>query len=150
MLLGNSMSNQSLLALFRMTHLRFYSNFACQFTSMIGATVPNFRKIGQVFFTALPKIEILPRKSRLTATSRHSLINNSNNNWARNLNDTFLERSLKTLSIKFYKTYNQWITSNFFFYIYIYKKNQEIYIFSWCDDLWPHIDKIYIDRSDPN
>ena len=48
------MSNQSLLAIFRTTHLRFYSNFACQFTSMREATVPNFRKIGQVFFELQP------------------------------------------------------------------------------------------------
>ena len=57
---ADSMSNQSLLALFRTTHLRFCSNFACQFTSMREASVPNFRKIGQVFFELQPsdKIEI--------------------------------------------------------------------------------------------
>ena len=38
---GDSMSNQSLLVLFRMTHLRFCSNFAGQFTFMREATVPN-------------------------------------------------------------------------------------------------------------
>ena len=48
------MSNQSLLALFRTTHLRFCSNVACQFTSMREASVPNFRKIGQVFFELQP------------------------------------------------------------------------------------------------
>ena len=36
---------------------------------------------------------ILPRKSGLTATSHHSLINNFSHNWARNLTDTVLERS---------------------------------------------------------
>ena len=51
---GDSMSNQSLLALFRTTHLRFRSIFACQFTSMREATVPNFRKIGQAFFELQP------------------------------------------------------------------------------------------------
>ena len=40
-------------ALSRTTHLRFCSTFACQFTSMIEATVPNFRKIGQHIFNNL-------------------------------------------------------------------------------------------------
>ena len=42
----------------------------------------NLRRIGQVFLELCPseKIEILPRKSGLTATSRQSLINNSSNN----------------------------------------------------------------------
>ena len=36
-------------------HLQFGSNFTCLFTSMIEATVPNFRKTGQVFLVDLPK-----------------------------------------------------------------------------------------------
>ena len=50
----DSISNQSVLALFRTTHLRFCSNFACQFTSMREATVPKFRKIYQLFFELCP------------------------------------------------------------------------------------------------
>ena len=62
-LCGDSMSNQSLLALFRTTHLRFCSNFTCLFTSMIEATVPNFRKIGQVFLEIRPpkKLTFYPK-----------------------------------------------------------------------------------------
>ena len=91
--LGDSMSNQSLLALFRTTHLRFCSNFTCLFTSMIEATVPNFRKNGQVFLEKRPpeKLKFYP-KNCLTATSRQSLTNNSGNNLARNLNDTFFRK----------------------------------------------------------
>ena len=60
---GDSMSNQSLLALFRTTHLRFCSNFTGLFTSMIEATVPNFRKIGQVFLEIRPpqKLKFYPK-----------------------------------------------------------------------------------------
>ena len=53
------MSNQSVLALFRMTHLRYCSNFACQFRSIIGTTVPIFRKIGQVFFELRPSQKLI-------------------------------------------------------------------------------------------
>ena len=35
-------------------HLQFCSNCMCLFTSMIEATVPNFRKIGQVFLEIRP------------------------------------------------------------------------------------------------
>ena len=97
--LGDSMSNQSLLALFRTTHLRFCSNFTCLFTSMIEATVPNCRKIGQVFLEIRPpKNWNFPQKLRLTTTSRHSLTNNSSNtiNLSRNLNDTW---SILTLRV---------------------------------------------------
>ena len=48
------LSNQSLLTLFRTTHLRFGSNFAYKFTSMREATVPNFRKIVKYFSSYSP------------------------------------------------------------------------------------------------
>ena len=48
---GDSMSNQSLLPLFRMTHLRFHSNCRPYMPlPMHIETVPNFRTIGLVFF----------------------------------------------------------------------------------------------------
>ena len=44
-------------------HLQFCSNFTCLFTSMIEATVPNFRKIGQVFLQIRPpkKLKFYPK-----------------------------------------------------------------------------------------
>ena len=61
--LEDSMSNQSLLALFRTTLLRFCSHFTCLFISMIEATLPNFRKIGQVFLEIRPskKLKYYPK-----------------------------------------------------------------------------------------
>ena len=62
-------------------HVQFCSKFRCQFTSGRETTVPNFRIIGHVFLELRPsKIDIFPIKSGLTATSRHSLINNFSNN----------------------------------------------------------------------
>ena len=50
--------------------------------------------------TPLPKIYIITRESGLTTTSCQAFINNSSNNWTRNLIDTFLERSHQTLFIR--------------------------------------------------
>ena len=61
---------------------QFCSNFRGQFTPGRQTTVPNFRRIGQLFLELQPlrKIDILPIKPGWTSTSRHSLINNFSNN----------------------------------------------------------------------
>ena len=95
--LGGSMSSQSL------KNLTIFKNFAQilhtnshprekQLCQILEESVSIFRA------TALPKWNLTP-KIGLDRYVASILINNSSNNWARNLSDTFLERSHQTLFI---------------------------------------------------
>ena len=130
-----SMSSQSLknLTIFNFAQI----SHAYSHPLIIEATVPHFRKIGQVFLQIRPPkyLKFYP-KNCAWPLRRVSL-------WP--ITPVIIE--LGTWMIHFWKGlithYSLDIQSVNYKYIIC------LYIYSWCDDLWPQINKIYTRRSDP-